>query len=111
MTRTLLFNAVMLVADMLILCRLRAKRSLVAAGGLAAVAAVVGGLAAIGLAQERFAALRLAAWAIFGHGVALLLGAALLFWRSRRGWSLAAAAAATILSAIAAAFPAPVPQR
>ena len=94
MTTTLLYNAVMLVVDVVILCRLQAKKSLVAAGGLAVAAAVAGLLTIMPLAHDRFDALRLAAWAIFAHGVVLLLGTAAVFWRSRRGWSLAAAVVA-----------------
>ena len=98
---TLFYNAVMFIVDVVILHRLQAKRSLVTAFVLAVAAATVGVLAAILLGKERFAALRLAAWGIFLHGVVLSLGAAMMFWQSRRGWSLAAAIVAVSLVLIA----------
>ena len=100
-TATLLYNALMFVVDVAILRRLQAKKSIATAGALAVAAAAIGSLAALLLGHERFAVIRLAAWAIFAHGVVLSLGTAVVFWRSRRGWSIAAAAVAAVLALIA----------
>ncbi|MEI8374737.1 MAG: metallophosphoesterase [Planctomycetota bacterium] len=101
MTTTLLFNAVMLIVDVAILHRLRVKRSIVAACVFAAAAAMAGFLTAMLLAQDRFVLFRLAAWGVFAHGVVLSLGTAVVFWRSRRGWSFATATLAVTLAMIA----------
>jgi predicted MPP superfamily phosphohydrolase len=101
MSPTFLFNALMLVIDGLFLHRLMAKRTVAMAVILAFAAGVVALLAAIALERDRFGILRLAAWAIFGHGTILSLGIAALFWRSRRGSAMLAAGSAVALIAIA----------
>jgi uncharacterized protein len=101
MLTTLIYNSLMLLVDVFVLRRLHAKRSIVAAGLLAVAAALVGAVAALLVARDRFDILRLAAWAIFAHGVILSLGTAAILWPTRRFWAIFAAAMATALSLIA----------
>ena len=90
MATTLLYNAVMFAVDVAVLCALQGERTVTTAGILAVVAATIGNLAALCLPTIASARIRLAAWAIFAHGVVLSVGTAPMFWQSRRGWSLAA---------------------
>jgi len=102
---TLVFNFLMAIVDVTALGFVRGRvglascfAALLVAGVLAAAlsittTAIIGG--------TPFDCMRLAAWGIFVHGPLLLLGCAVLIWRRSRLLSLAGAALAVLLTAVA----------
>lgn len=90
----------MLAVDLAVLAGLRRKRTAEAAYAgvaFAAVAAVV--LSVIG--GGPFAMFRMAAYGVFLHGTVLMVGTAVLLWKSQRKTAMVAAAVALLLVGVA----------
>lgn len=98
---SLLFNVVMICLDLLGLLSLSRRRTIPTCCAVFVGLAFAGGLLAAVFCESRFGFLRLLTWALFFHGTLLLVGAAVLMWRSRRWWAVVAAIGAIGLVAVA----------